>query len=140
MEVLFVLPDYLAGRPRACMSGWARRYVVIAPDGRVLPCQAAHVLTDLSWERVGQRPLAGIWRDSPALVRFRGEDWMPEPCRSCDERGRDFGGCRCQAFALTGDAQATDPACTRSPHHALVRRARDESSAPPVRRRLHWLR
>jgi pyrroloquinoline quinone biosynthesis protein E len=120
MDVVFVLPDYAAGRPRACMSGWARRYVVIAPDGRVLPCQAAHTIAGLSWERVGTRPLAQIWRDSPSLVRFRGEAWMPEPCRSCDERGRDFGGCRCQAFALAGDAAATDPACARSPDHAQI--------------------
>jgi pyrroloquinoline quinone biosynthesis protein E len=140
MDVVFVLPDYLAGRPRACMAGWARRYVVIAPDGRVLPCQAAHTISGLSWERVGERPLAEIWRDSPSLVRFRGEAWMPEPCRSCDERERDFGGCRCQAFALTGDAAATDPACARAPEHALVRAAVDgDHDTPPARRRLVWI-
>ena len=139
MELLFVLPDYVAGRPRACMSGWARRYVVIAPDGKVLPCQAAHAIAGLAWERAGERPLADIWRDSPALVRFRGEAWMPEPCRSCDERGRDFGGCRCQAFALTGDAAATDPACARSPDHALVVAARTAAPAAPLPRHLRLL-
>jgi pyrroloquinoline quinone biosynthesis protein E len=143
MEVVFVLPDYLAGRPRACMSGWARRYVVIAPDGRVLPCQAAHALAGLDCERVGRRHLAEIWRDSPSLERFRGQAWMPEPCRSCAERERDFGGCRCQAFALTGDASATDPACARSPQHELIRAARASAAEGPasvVRRHLHWLR
>ena len=139
MELLFVLPDYVAGRPRACMSGWARRYVVVAPDGKVLPCQAAHAIAGLAWERAGERPLGDIWRDSPALVRFRGEAWMPEPCRSCDERGRDFGGCRCQAFALTGDASATDPACERSPDHALVVAARTAAPAAPLPRHLRLL-
>src|SRR5206468_12598703 len=112
-------PDYFSERPRACMSGWARRYLVIAPDGKVLPCQAAHSIP-LPWERVGDRPLAAIWNDSPALQQFRGDDWMPDPCRGCDERHRDFGGCRCQAFALTGDAANTDPACAKSPHHSLI--------------------
>lgn len=123
MDVLFVLPDYVAGRARACMQGWARRYVVVAPDGRVLPCQAAHAITSLTWERVSERALADIWRDSPSLARFRGEAWMPEPCRGCDQRGRDFGGCRCQAFALAGDAAAVDPACAKSPDHPIVRAA-----------------
>src|SRR5262249_4189668 len=111
MDVVFVLPDYVAGRARACMAGWARRHVGGAPGGRGPPWPAGHAIAGLSWERVGERPLAAIWRDSPALERFRGEAWMPEPCRSCDERERDFGGCRCQAYALTGDAAAVDPAC-----------------------------
>ena len=139
MDVLFVLPDYAAGRPRACMSGWARRYVVIAPDGKVLPCQAAHGISGLSWERIGERPLAAIWRDSPSLQRFRGDAWMPAPCRTCDERTRDFAGCRCQSFALTGDPAAPDPACTRAPAHDLVVAARDAaatSGATPSYRRL----
>ncbi len=129
MDVVFVMPDYFTGRPRACMAGWARRYMVIAPDGKVLPCQAAMSIEGLSWERAGERPLAEIWRDSPSLQRFRGENWMAEPCRDCNERTRDFGGCRCQAFALTGDAGATDPACNKSARHLLVRRApRDGAS------------
>jgi pyrroloquinoline quinone biosynthesis protein E len=116
-DVLFVLPDYFSGHPRACMDGWARRYVVVAPDGTVLPCQAAAV-TGLPFERVGERSLGEIWHHSPSLERFRGTNWMPEPCRSCDRREVDFGGCRCQAFLLTGDAAATDPACDKSPHHS----------------------
>jgi len=135
IDVVFVLPDYFAGRPRACMDGWARRYVVIAPDGRVLPCQAAHSIPGLEWERVGERPLADIWRDSPALSRFRGEDWMSEPCRSCEERTRDFGGCRCQAFHLTGDAALTDPACDRSPHHEKILLARGHAATTELRHR-----
>ena len=142
IELVFVLPDYVAGRPRACMAGWARRYVVVTPDGRVMPCQAAHAIAGMEWERVGARSLAAIWRDSPSLARFRGEAWMPEPCRSCDERGRDFGGCRCQALALTGDAAAVDPACAKSPHHELVRAAVDapRPATPLAYRQLRLVR
>jgi len=127
MQVVFVLPDWHADRPRACMDGWARRFVVVAPDGVVLPCHAARALP-LPFESVRARPLSAIWRDNAALRAFRGEAWMPEPCKSCDRRSIDFGGCRCQAFALTGDAAATDPACPLSPHHGLVLAARDEAA------------
>jgi pyrroloquinoline quinone biosynthesis protein E len=133
MDVVFVLPDYLAGRARACMGGWGRRYLVVAPDGSVLPCQAAHAIAGLAWERAGERPLAAIWRDSPSLARFRGDDWMPATCKRCDDRERDFGGCRCQAFALTGDAAAVDPACPKSPAHALVRDAVAAAGQKPAR-------
>lgn len=121
------------------MSGWARRYVVVAPDGKVLPCQGAHAIAGLAWERAGERPLGEIRHDSPALVRFGGEAWTPEPCRSCDERGRDFVSCRCQAFALTGDDAATDPACARSPGHALVAAARQAALTAPAPRHLRLL-
>jgi pyrroloquinoline quinone biosynthesis protein E len=123
MAVVFVLPDWHADRPRACMDGWGRRFVVVAPDGAVLPCHAARVLP-LSFESVRNAPLARIWHDSEAMRAFRGEAWMPEPCKTCDRRAVDFGGCRCQAFALTGDARATDPACILAPAHTLVRQAR----------------
>lgn len=137
IEVVFALPDYHAGRPRACLGGWARRTIVVSPDGRVLPCHQAHTIPHLTFERVGERPLAAIWRDGEALRVFRGHAWMPEPCRSCDEREADFGGCRCQAFHLTGDAAATDPACARAPTHALVEAAvRDAAPGPLVPRRL----
>lgn len=130
IEILFVRPDYYADRPRACMDGWARRYIVITPDGLVLPCHQATSIAGLDFETVRDRPLADIWNDSPALRRFRGEDWMPAPCRTCDERHADFGGCRCQAFALAGDAAATDPACALSPRHQLVRDARARAELP----------
>jgi pyrroloquinoline quinone biosynthesis protein E len=133
MQVVFVLPDWHADRPRACMDGWARRFVVVAPDGVVLPCHAARALP-LPFESVRTRPLAAIWEDNAALRAFRGEEWMPEPCKSCDRRSIDFGGCRCQAFALTGDAHATDPACPLSPSHALVRAGREEAEREGERR------
>jgi pyrroloquinoline quinone biosynthesis protein E len=123
MELLFVMPDYFSGRPRACMDGWARRYMVIAADGLVLPCHAAASIPGLEFERVGARPLAAIWRSSAALNTFRGEGWMSKTCSSCERRALDFGGCRCQAYALTGDASATDPACRLSPAHALIKDA-----------------
>ena len=106
------------------MDGWGRRYVVVAPDGMVLPCHAARSIESLSFENVAERALAWIWRESPSMNAFRGEAWMKEPCRSCPRRLEDFGGCRCQAFALTGDASRTDPACSLAPDHALVAAAR----------------
>jgi pyrroloquinoline quinone biosynthesis protein E len=124
MEVLFVLPDYQAGRPRACMDGWARRFIVVAPDGTMLPCHQAHTISTLRFENVGAHSVAEIWNDSAAFNAFRGEGWMPEPCRSCDQRTIDHGGCRCQAFALAGDAALTDPACSLSPQHGTVAEAR----------------
>jgi pyrroloquinoline quinone biosynthesis protein E len=123
IDVLFVKPDYFRATPRACMDGWARRFVHMTPDGLVLPCHAATSIKTLTFESARDKSLAEIWRDSPALNAFRGDAWMPEPCRSCDRREVDFGGCRCQAFALTGDAAATDPACELAPQHALIARA-----------------
>ncbi|HEY7377001.1 MAG TPA: pyrroloquinoline quinone biosynthesis protein PqqE [Polyangia bacterium] len=130
IEILFVRPDYYADRPRACMDGWARRYIVVTPDGVVLPCHQATSIAGMAFESVRDRPLAEIWSDSPALRLFRGDDWMPAPCRTCDERHTDFAGCRCQAFALAGDAAATDPACALSPRHDLVRDARARAEQP----------
>ena len=127
MEVLFVTPDYYAEFPKACMDGWGRRFLLVAPDGLVLPCHAAHGLPGLEFDSVRRKSLSEIWRDSPGFNAFRGEAWMPEPCRSCDRRGVDFGGCRCQAYALTGDAAATDPVCTWAPRHDLVEAARAEA-------------
>jgi len=134
MEILFVRPDYHADRPRACMDGWARRYLVVAPDGVALPCHQAREITRLSgsWENVRARSLADIWTDGAGFRAFRGEAWMPEPCRTCDERTVDFGGCRCQSFALVGDAAATDPACALSPRHELVVEARTRAAAAPT--------
>ena len=132
MEVLFVTPDYYAEFPKACMDGWGRRFLLVAPDGLVLPCHVAHTLPGLRFESARERSLGDIWRDSAAFNAFRGEAWMPEPCRSCDRRGVDFGGCRCQAYHLTGDAAATDPACSLAPAHALVEKARAEAAEEPT--------
>jgi pyrroloquinoline quinone biosynthesis protein E len=133
MQVVFVLPDWYADRPRACMDGWARRFVVVAPDGAVLPCHAARALP-LVFETVRSRPLRTVWAEGQALRAFRGSEWMPEPCKSCDRRDVDFGGCRCQAFALTGDVRATDPACSLSPDHAIILGARAGAERPADRR------
>jgi pyrroloquinoline quinone biosynthesis protein E len=129
-EILWVLPDHHRDRPKPCMGGWGRRTLVLAPDGRALPCQAAASLPGLELWCFPEHSLAECWRDAPGMNAFRGEGWMREPCRSCPERTLDFGGCRCQAFRLTGDAAATDPACALSPHHDVVLRAREEAERP----------
>ena len=122
MEILYVLPDYYGDRPKPCMNGWGRRHLTINPVGDVLPCPAASAIASLRFDNVRDRPLRQIWEESDAFQRFRGTTWMPEPCRSCDRREIDFGGCRCQAAQLTGDAANTDPACALSPHReSLVR-------------------
>ena len=127
-----VVPDYYARYPKACMGGWGRRFLNITPSGKVLPCHAAETIPDLRFERAGERRLADIWENSAAFQRFRGTEWMPEPCRSCERRELDWGGCRCQALALTGDAANTDPACELSPRHAeVVALAEAESGAVP---------
>ncbi len=128
MEVVFVRNDYLAGAPKPCMGGWGRGTIVIDPAGRAMPCQAAASIPGLEFVNVRTAPLGTIWRDSPVFNAYRGFGWMKEPCRSCPERERDFGGCRCQAFALAGDAAAADPACALSPHHQAVRAARAEAA------------
>jgi pyrroloquinoline quinone biosynthesis protein E len=123
MEVVLVLPDWHADRPRACMDGWGRRFAVVAPDGALLPCHAARTLP-LAFESVRSASLRHVWERGEGLQAFRGHGWMTEPCASCDRRDVDHGGCRCQAFALTGDTRATDPACGLAPAHSLVVQAR----------------
>jgi pyrroloquinoline quinone biosynthesis protein E len=120
MEVVYVLPDYYADRPKPCMDGWGRRQLTVNPAGDVLPCPTAGVIAGLRFENVRRRPLAWIWAKSEAFNRFRGTAWMPEPCRSCSLREVDFGGCRCQAALLTDDAANTDPACDLSPFRARL--------------------
>jgi len=115
-----VVPDYYARYPKACMGGWGQRLLLIDPSGKALPCHAAGVIPGIRFDNVREHSLDWIWKESPAFQKFRGEDWMAEPCRSCERRAEDFGGCRCQAFLLTGDAQATDPVCSLSPQHHLV--------------------
>jgi pyrroloquinoline quinone biosynthesis protein E len=129
MRIDSVVPDYYAKYPKACMGGWGRRLMLINPAGKVLPCHAAEVLPGMSFENVRDKTLAWIWQESSSFQKFRGEDWMPEPCRSCDRRGEDFGGCRCQAFLLTGDALATDPACSLAPSHGIVEAAVREANS-----------
>ncbi len=119
-----VVPDYYARYPKACMGGWGRRLMLIDPSGQALPCHAAGVIPGMEFDNVRQHPLEWIWQESAAFQRFRGEEWMPEPCKSCDRRTEDFGGCRCQALLLTGDATATDPVCSLSPDHHLIEVAR----------------
>ncbi|MBV8911793.1 MAG: pyrroloquinoline quinone biosynthesis protein PqqE [Acetobacteraceae bacterium] len=126
----YVVPDYHAARPKACMGGWARRTINVTPSGKALPCHAAETLPRFEFPSVRTTSLAEIWRDDPGFNRFRGTPWMPEPCRSCDRREVDWGGCRCQAFALIGDAAATDPACVLSPHHAVMAEAAASASLP----------
>jgi pyrroloquinoline quinone biosynthesis protein E len=120
MRIEYVVPDYYAKYPKACMGGWGRRLLLIDPAGRALPCHAANVIPGLQFDNVRERSLQSIWRDSAAFNKFRGEEWMAEPCRSCDRRTEDFGGCRCQALLLTANAAATDPVCSLAPLHAVV--------------------
>lgn len=120
MEIAYVLPDYFGEYPKPCMNGWGSTFLTVAPNGRALPCPAAAAIRTLHFENVRDRSLEAIWHDSPAFNAYRGTAWMPEPCRSCERRELDWGGCRCQAFLLAGDAGATDPACALSPHHERV--------------------
>ena len=132
MELIWVLPDYYEAFPKPCMGGWGRIHLSVSPDGTVLPCQAAGSIRTLRFENVRERDLGWIWRESPSFNVFRGFDWMPEPCRSCDRRFQDFGGCRCQAFALAGEAERTDPVCQRSADHRLVELAVAHAASPPA--------
>jgi pyrroloquinoline quinone biosynthesis protein E len=120
MQILYVFPDYYSQYPKPCMAGWGSRQLTVRPNGEVLPCQAADQIPGLTPENVRERSLEWIWDESPMFNRFRGRDWMQEPCRSCARKDIDFGGCRCQAYLLTGDAAAADPVCHLSPRHAVV--------------------
>ena len=132
MVIDYVTPDYYAERPKACMGGWGRRFINITPTGKALPCHAAETLPGLNFPSVRDESLAAIWRSSPAFERYRGTGWMAEPCRSCDRREVDWGGCRCQALALTGDAANTDPACALSPHHPTMQAAITAADRSPA--------
>ncbi len=122
MEIIYVVPDYYGRYPKPCMGGWGRRQLTVVPNGDTLPCPTAHTLP-LPRASVREHSLAWIWEHSPLFQSFRGTDWMPDPCRSCDRRDLDFGGCRCQAFLLTGNAARTDPVCHLSPDHEIVAKA-----------------
>ena len=116
LEILLVIPDYYSSRPKPCMNGWGRRHLTVNPSGEVLPCPTAGEIKGLRFDNVRSKSLKWIWAESEAFNRFRGTDWMPEPCRSCEFREIDFGGCRCQAALLAGNPSATDPACELSPY------------------------
>lgn len=129
MEIDYVIPDYYAERPKQCMGGWGRQFFNISPAGKVLPCHAAESITGLEFDSVrGNKSIRWIWDNSEAFNAYRGTGWMPEPCQSCAFKEIDFGGCRCQAFALTGKAGNTDPACAKSPHHKRLFEAAEESA------------
>lgn len=129
MQIVYVLPDYYESYPKPCYGGWGHVYLVVTPDGQTLPCHGATQISTLSVDNVRDRSLAWIWTESSAFQAFRGDEWMKEPCRSCPRKAIDFGGCRCQAFALTGDATNTDPVCTLTPLHSIIDRAVQESAA-----------
>jgi len=133
--MLFVLPDYYSSRPKPCMGGWGRLAMVVDPTGRLLPCHDAGEIPGLEFWNVQTRSVADCWNDAPGMQAYRGTDWMPEPCLSCPEKERDFGGCRCQAFRLLGDASRTDPACELSPDHERIVAGREQGEDELVYRR-----
>jgi pyrroloquinoline quinone biosynthesis protein E len=122
MDILFVTPDYYSDRPKPCMNGWGRQFLTVNPAGDVLPCPTATAIKELRFDNIRKHPLAWIWNESESFNRFRGVEWMPSPCRDCSFREIDFGGCRCQAALLTGDATVTDPACSLSPQRETLTR------------------
>jgi pyrroloquinoline quinone biosynthesis protein E len=132
MEIVYVLPDYFEDRPKACMHGWGRAFMTVTPNGRALPCPGAAAITSLDFVNVRNAGLAEIWNESAAFTTYRGTSWMPDPCRSCDRREIDWGGCRCQAFALTGDAGSVDPACSLSPNHDVIVALRETGARHPT--------
>ena len=131
MELIYVLPDYYGDWPKPCMNGWGRRFITIDPRGDVLPCPTARSISTMRFENIRRHDLGWIWSQSESFNCFRGTAWMPEPCQSCDRRDVDFGGCRCQAMLLIGDAAATDPACKLSPHRAAMERLLKQDQAIP---------
>ena len=131
-NLLFVTPDYYEERPKGCMGGWGSIFLSVTPEGTALPCHSARQLP-VDFPSVLDQSLESIWYDSFGFNRYRGFDWMPEPCRSCDEKEKDFGGCRCQAFMLTGNADNADPVCSKSPHHHKILEARREAACSDMK-------
>jgi pyrroloquinoline quinone biosynthesis protein E len=130
MRIFFVVPDYYEDRPKACMNGWGALFLTVTADGLALPCHEARMLPGLEFPNVRDHDLRWIWYDSPGFNAYRGDAWMKEPCRTCPDKVKDFGGCRCQAYMLTGDATNTDPVCGLSPHHKLVTDVVDKAQRP----------
>jgi PqqA peptide cyclase len=139
MKLFFVVPDYYESRPKKCMNGWGSVFLTITPDGTALPCHTARMLPGLAFPNVRDTSVHDIWHVSEGFNRYRGTGWMKEPCRTCPEREKDFGGCRCQAYMLAQDPAAADPVCDKSPHHSVVldivenaQRRRDQVEAKPL--------
>ncbi|MCG3879440.1 pyrroloquinoline quinone biosynthesis protein PqqE [Psychrobacter sp. Ps6] len=128
-KLIFVVPDYYEERPKPCMDGWGKIFLTVAPDGTALPCHAARQMP-IEFPNIRQTPLKDIWYDSDSFNQYRGDEWMPDMCQSCSDKERDYGGCRCQAFMLTGDAKNADPVCGKSPYHYLIEEARINSETP----------
>lgn len=133
MKIFFVVPDYFNDRPKKCMNGWGEVFMIVTANGDVLPCHSARSLPGLEFPNVRENGLAWAWNESPAFNKYRGMEWLKEPCRSCDEKEKDLGGCRCQSYLLTGDAEAADPVCTKSPHHHLIEQAIIDAQNPLIR-------
>ena len=128
MQIIYVLPDYYEAYPKPCYGGWGNLYVLVTPDGKALPCHGATEIKSLQLVNVRDHTLDWIWQQSPIFNAFRGDSWMQEPCRSCPKKGQDFGGCRCQAYALTGDATNPDPVCTLTPFRSIIDQALEETN------------
>lgn len=133
MKVFFVVPDYFNDRPKKCMNGWGEVFMIVTANGDVLPCHSARSLPNLTFPNVKENGLEWAWNESPAFNKYRGMEWLKEPCRSCDEKEKDLGGCRCQAYLLSGDAEAADPVCTKSPHRHLIDAAIRDAQNPLLR-------
>jgi pyrroloquinoline quinone biosynthesis protein E len=133
MKIFFVVPDYFNDRPKKCMNGWGEVFMIVTANGDVLPCHSARSLLGLEFPNVRENGLEWAWNESPAFNKYRGTEWMKEPCRSCDEKEKDLGGCRCQSYLLTGDAEAADPVCTKSPHRHLIDEAIADAQNPQLR-------
>ena len=133
MKIFFVVPDYYAERPKKCMNGWGEVFMIVTANGDVLPCHSARVLPNMEFPNVKDSKIKGAWYDSPAFNKFRGDSWMKEPCKSCPEKENDLGGCRCQAFLLTGDAESADPVCSLSPNRVVIEQAVKDAQNPELK-------
>ena len=132
MKVFFVVPDYYSDRPKKCMNGWGEVFMIVTANGDVLPCHSARSLPGLEFPNVRDKGLEWAWNESPTFNKYRGDDWMKEPCRTCPEKEKDLGGCRCQTYLLTGDAEGADPVCSKSPTHQIILDAIEEAKNPQI--------
>lgn len=130
MKIFFVVPDYFSDRPKKCMNGWGEVFMIVTANGDVLPCHSARVLPGMTFPNVKEHGLEWAWKDSPAFNKYRGDAWMKEPCRTCPDKHKDLGGCRCQSYLLTGDAEMADPVCELSPNHGVILQAIEEARNP----------